>query len=184
MEWVVSKRGRCVGLTKLPPSCADCLEIWDTQHPVILWACPGLYWDWLTFCMFIATMSTRVFFWWNIGDTKLMENWRRKYGLFFWKKRTNNTFSQRSETFIGNFRHTWSLDKWKIWVTWSVSAGGNLQFLQNSSTAVSNEPVTVIALSPVCTTFLTLFTTFFKQHNWKKIHETESFLVPKISSAS
>ena len=97
-----------------------------------------------------------------------MENWRRKYGLFFWKKRTNNTFSQRSETFIGNFRHTWSLDKWKIWVTWSVSAGGNLQFLQNSSTAVSNEPVTVIALSPVCTTFLTLFTTFFKQHNWKK----------------
>jgi hypothetical protein len=24
------KGGRCVGLTTLPPSCADCLEIWDT----------------------------------------------------------------------------------------------------------------------------------------------------------
>ena len=24
------KGGRCVGLTTLPPSCADCLEIWET----------------------------------------------------------------------------------------------------------------------------------------------------------
>ena len=23
--------GRCVGLTTLPPSCADCLEIWELQ---------------------------------------------------------------------------------------------------------------------------------------------------------
>ena len=28
------KGGRCVGLTTLPPSCADCLEIWDPQSPV------------------------------------------------------------------------------------------------------------------------------------------------------
>ena len=26
-----SKDGRCVGLTTLPSSCADCLEIWDPQ---------------------------------------------------------------------------------------------------------------------------------------------------------
>ena len=25
------KDGRCVGLTTLPPSCADCLEIWELQ---------------------------------------------------------------------------------------------------------------------------------------------------------
>jgi len=25
------KGGRCVGLTTLPPSCADCLEIWEPQ---------------------------------------------------------------------------------------------------------------------------------------------------------
>ena len=46
------KGGRCVGLTTLPPSCADCLEIWDPQPPGTLrpvqacngialhWACP------------------------------------------------------------------------------------------------------------------------------------------------
>jgi hypothetical protein len=37
-----SKGGRCVGLTTLPPSCADCLEIWKPQPPGTLWACPGL----------------------------------------------------------------------------------------------------------------------------------------------
>jgi hypothetical protein len=36
------KRGRCVALTTLPPSCADCLEIWKPQPPGTLWACPGL----------------------------------------------------------------------------------------------------------------------------------------------
>jgi hypothetical protein len=36
------KGGRCVGLTTLPPSCADCLEIWESQPPGTLRACPGL----------------------------------------------------------------------------------------------------------------------------------------------
>jgi len=36
------KGGRCVGLTTLPPSCADCLEIWEHQLPGTLRACPGL----------------------------------------------------------------------------------------------------------------------------------------------
>ena len=27
------KGGQCVGLTTLPPSCADCLKIWETQPP-------------------------------------------------------------------------------------------------------------------------------------------------------
>jgi len=36
------KGGRCVGLTTLSPSCADCLEIWEPQPPGTLWACPGL----------------------------------------------------------------------------------------------------------------------------------------------
>ena len=36
------KGGRCIGLTTLPPSCADCLEIWDPQPPGTLRACPGL----------------------------------------------------------------------------------------------------------------------------------------------
>jgi hypothetical protein len=32
------KGGRCVGLTTLQSSCADCLEIWKPQHPRTLWA--------------------------------------------------------------------------------------------------------------------------------------------------
>jgi hypothetical protein len=30
----------------LPPSCADCLEIWEPEAPGTPWACPRLYWDW------------------------------------------------------------------------------------------------------------------------------------------
>jgi len=36
------KGGRCVGQTTLPPSCADCLEIWEPQLPGTLRACPSL----------------------------------------------------------------------------------------------------------------------------------------------
>ena len=38
-----SRGGRCIGLTTLPPSCADCLEIWKPQPPGNLRDCPGLY---------------------------------------------------------------------------------------------------------------------------------------------
>jgi len=37
-----SKGGQCVGLTTLPPSCADCLQIWEPQPPGSLRACPDL----------------------------------------------------------------------------------------------------------------------------------------------
>ena len=33
------KGGRCVWLITLPPSCVDCLEIWEPQPPGTLWAC-------------------------------------------------------------------------------------------------------------------------------------------------
>ena len=36
------KRGHCVGLTTLPPSCADCLEIWEPQPSGTLRAWAGL----------------------------------------------------------------------------------------------------------------------------------------------
>jgi len=38
----VYKEGRCVGLATLPPSFANCLEIWKPQPPGTLRACPGL----------------------------------------------------------------------------------------------------------------------------------------------
>jgi len=36
------KGGRCLGLTALPTSSVECLEIWEPQPPGILWACPGM----------------------------------------------------------------------------------------------------------------------------------------------
>jgi len=36
------KACRCAGLTTLPSSCADCLEIWKPQPLGTLWASPGL----------------------------------------------------------------------------------------------------------------------------------------------
>jgi len=38
----LTEGGRCVGLTILPPSCADCHEIWESETPGTLRACPGL----------------------------------------------------------------------------------------------------------------------------------------------
>ena len=35
------KGGQCTGLTTLPPSRADCLEIWEPQPPGTLRACPA-----------------------------------------------------------------------------------------------------------------------------------------------
>jgi len=46
--------GRCEGLITLPPSCADCFEIWEPQTPVTLRACPDLYWDCFTFFLYIG----------------------------------------------------------------------------------------------------------------------------------
>jgi len=37
-----SKGGRCVGLTTLPPSCADCLKVWEPHSPGTLSASPGV----------------------------------------------------------------------------------------------------------------------------------------------
>ena len=47
------KGGRCIGLTTLPASCADCLEICEPQPPAIVRACPGLYRDRFTFTFII-----------------------------------------------------------------------------------------------------------------------------------
>ena len=48
--WI--RGGRCVRLTTLPSSCADCLEIWEPQPPGTLRACPGLHRECFTFtCM-------------------------------------------------------------------------------------------------------------------------------------
>jgi len=53
------KGGRCLVLTTLPPSCAECLEIWEPQPPGTLRDCPGLYRDYFTFTFAISVQGTR-----------------------------------------------------------------------------------------------------------------------------
>ena len=52
------KGGRCVGLTTLPPSCADCLEIWVPRPSGTLRACPGQYRDCFTFYICLVMYLT------------------------------------------------------------------------------------------------------------------------------
>ena len=55
------KGGRCVELTTLAHSCADCLEIWEPQHPGTLRVCPGIKWDCFplfSFCFLLKCAST------------------------------------------------------------------------------------------------------------------------------
>jgi hypothetical protein len=49
--------GRGVGLTTLPPSWADCLEIWEPHPPGNLRACPGLYRDCFTLLTIYSNYS-------------------------------------------------------------------------------------------------------------------------------
>jgi hypothetical protein len=48
-QFLGGEGGRCVRLTTLPPSCANCLEIWEPQPRGTLRACQGLEWDCVTF---------------------------------------------------------------------------------------------------------------------------------------
>ena len=43
------KGGQYIGLTTSPPSCTNCLEIFEPQPPGNFRACPGLQWDCFTF---------------------------------------------------------------------------------------------------------------------------------------
>ena len=46
-----------MGLTTLPPSYADCLELWEPQPPGTLRACPGLSWVCFTFTVIVMYMK-------------------------------------------------------------------------------------------------------------------------------
>jgi len=54
-NFLEGRGGRCAGLTTLPPSCADCLEIWEPQYPGTLRACPGLQWGCFTLTSFVTS---------------------------------------------------------------------------------------------------------------------------------
>ena len=56
-EYQVYMPSVCVGLTTLPPSSADCLEIWELHPPGTLRACPGLQWD--CFTLYVNEYTTK-----------------------------------------------------------------------------------------------------------------------------
>ena len=59
------KGGRCVGLTTLPPSCADCIKIWEPTPPGTIKACPGLQKDCSTslLCFYIWNLCIYFMYW-------------------------------------------------------------------------------------------------------------------------
>jgi len=68
------KGGRCVGLTTLPTSCADCLEIWKPPPPGTLRACSGLYRDCFTLHSYISQISCCVCWEINTGRCRMQLN--------------------------------------------------------------------------------------------------------------
>ena len=62
--------GHCVQLTTLPPSCAECIEIWESQLPGTLWACPGLCRDCFT-CLHYSLYANYVTVDLHIGNMTL-----------------------------------------------------------------------------------------------------------------
>jgi len=62
------KGSRCVGLTTLPPSCAECHEIWELQPPGTLRASPGLYRDNIIFTIVNVWgwVTGQTFYDWNL----------------------------------------------------------------------------------------------------------------------
>jgi hypothetical protein len=52
------KGGRCVGLTTLPPSCADCLKVWEPRPPGTLKGC-----NWICLLKYFDTLNIPGFIW-------------------------------------------------------------------------------------------------------------------------
>jgi len=62
ISWA-GKGGRCVGLTTLPPSRADCLEIWETQTQGLYRPVMGLLYLFTTLVSYVKAVNYRT--WWT-----------------------------------------------------------------------------------------------------------------------
>ena len=76
-----AKGGRCIELTTLPPSCADCHEIWEPQTPGTFWVCPGLYWDCFTFTQNENVVEKRTFYMEYLSMFPFFNKFQRDYIL-------------------------------------------------------------------------------------------------------
>jgi hypothetical protein len=74
------KGGQCVGLINLPPSLANCNEIWEPQTSVTLRVCLGLYMNYFTFTL--SQWRTQEFFFRGGGEV---------FNKFSWGQRAERT---------------------------------------------------------------------------------------------
>jgi hypothetical protein len=77
------KGGRCIGLTTLPPSCADCLEIWDLNLLVSLrpvQVCNGFALPLFVICYFWV-ISRRLNFIFRLFETLCLFHLHRQVGV-------------------------------------------------------------------------------------------------------
>ena len=74
------KGDRCVGLTTLPPSCADCLDIWEPQPPGALRVCPGM----------ALPLNT---FLWTFSITNFIKIGRKNRRSFIYGPKYSTTFT-------------------------------------------------------------------------------------------
>jgi len=72
------KAARCLGLTNLPTSCAEFLEIWEPQPPGTLCACPALYRVCFTytFLTFIFVVMEQRCIWSNLRLGDVSYSWK------------------------------------------------------------------------------------------------------------
>jgi len=62
------KGGRCLGLANLPPSCADCLEVWEPQPTGTVGVSPGLYRNFFTFHYMYGVFRLTLSIWRSISQ--------------------------------------------------------------------------------------------------------------------
>ena len=83
----INARGRGVDLTTLSHLCADCHEIWESQPPGNLRACPGLYRNCFTLCR--INMDAPYCHTWPLGISHIFPRFLTNVRIFrkkpYWK---------------------------------------------------------------------------------------------------
>jgi hypothetical protein len=106
MPWGGGSRvGHCVGLTTLPPSCGECLEILEPEPSGILRIRPGLYRDCLTFYIteVVEECNLSMARWRNVTEGENAVRARRRTGFpfikmmsyicYYWTTKWRNIFA-------------------------------------------------------------------------------------------
>jgi len=103
----LGKSGRCVGVTNLPPLCANYTEIWELQIPENFSAYPGLWWDCFTFISFGNTDWLRTTSFTSVGMDRYRTYFRSEEQRG--RSKTGYRLSQRISIHILRWRGIWKV---------------------------------------------------------------------------